>query len=266
MTVLLSIPRTDAPLSATKVGTSIKEFWSVETWEIEGVNGDRVPFTLSRSDVVAPKVVLLGGHGLYGSKSAPYMKGAARRWTEHGVVTLIPDLPFHGGRATEGADLTQAMEPAGFTQALGDLARCMDFIKARDETKDLPIVYWGFSMGVIFGVPLTALDSRVAALCLVVGGSKLNSFLEENPKLPSSTVDQMRMLDPATYGAATKSRPVLMLNADKDQQFSRRDAFDLFDSLGTPKQLTFFEGTHSEWTNPLPVFDSMLAFVLRLGF
>jgi fermentation-respiration switch protein FrsA (DUF1100 family) len=83
--------------------------------------------------------------------------------------------------------------------------------------------------------------------------------------MPSPLVEQIRSLDPVTYAGGTKDRPVLMVNADHDEHFSRRSAFDLFEAFGSPKELIFFEGSHTNWPRPQPVYDRMLDFVLRLA-
>lgn len=260
----LSIPTSDEPLDPEKI--SVKELgpWSVETWEITGVNGDRVPLNINVSDAVTPKVALLGGHGLYGSKDAPYLKGAARRWTKDAIQTIIPDLPFHGDRAVDGMEPEQAMTPHGVQRSMGDFARTVDFIKSRPETAELPLAFVGFSMSTMLGVPFVAADSRVDASAFVVGGSQMQLSFDNDPKMPDTIRRQVAAMDPATYAGGTARRPVLMMNAHQDETFSRKSAFDLFDAFGSPKMLNFFEGSHVVWPNPKVVYDRLLNFFEEL--
>lgn len=260
----LSIPVSDEPLAPNKVEEKVDGPWTVETWEITGVEGDRVPVNVNRSASVEPRLALLGGHGLYGSKTAPYLKGAARRWTKDGVETFIPDLPFHGDRSVDGADPTMAMTPTAVMQAMGDLSRCLDFIRSRPTTSQLPTAFLGFSMSTLLGVPFVAADDRIGAAAFVVGGSHLATTLEADPHMPDSIREQLTSMDPTTYASGTRGRPILMLNGDQDEQFSRKSAFDLFDAFGSPKEIGFFEGTHVVWPRPKPIYDRMLEFVLRL--
>jgi dienelactone hydrolase len=261
----LDLPTSDAPLDPRKVDERVDGPWTTETWVITGVNGDEVPIAVNRADDVEPRVALLGGHGVSGSKTAAYIKGASRRWTQQGVQAFVPDLPFHGDRAGPDADYALAMSPAGVAQAMGDFSRCVDFIRSRSESAELPIAFLGFSMSTMLGVPFFAMDERVAGACFAVGGSRMGEVMAADPNIPSPLVEQIKSLDPATYAGGTKGRPVLMVNAHQDEHFSRRSAFDLFDAFGSPKELIFFEGSHTDWPRPQPVYDRILDFVLRLA-
>ena len=52
-----------------------------------------------------------------------------------------------------------------------------------------------------------------------------------------------------------------MLCADRDEQFDRIAAFDLYDAFDAPKELTFFPGTHAEWPHPGPVYRRISGFL-----
>lgn len=264
MSFRLTIPTSDVPLGPRKVDERVDGPWTTETWVITGVDGDEVPIALNRAEDVEPKVALLGGHGVLGSKTAPYIKGAARRWTQEGVQAFVPDLPFHGDRAGPDPDYALAMSPDGVTQAIGDFSRCVDFIRSRPESAELPIAFLGFSMSTMLGVPFFVLDKRVQGACFAVGGSRMEEMLAADPSMPAPLVEQIKSLDPATYAGGTKGRPVLMVNAHQDEHFSRRSAFDLFEAFGSPKELIFFEGSHTDWPRPQPVYDRILDFVLGL--
>jgi dienelactone hydrolase len=261
----LSIPASAEPLDPEKI--EVKELgpWSVETWHITGVNGDRIPLNINVSETVKPKVALLGGHGLYGSKDAPYLKGAARRWTKDAVQTIIPDLPFHGDRTVDGMAPEQAMTPHAVQRAMGDFSRTVDFVKSRPQTAALPLAFVGFSMSTMLGVPFVAADDRIDASAFVVGGSQMETVFNNDPQMPEPIKEQLAALDPATYAGGTHGRPVLMMNAHQDEAFSRKSAMDLFDAFGSPKMLTFFEGTHVVWPHPKLVYDRLLAFFLELA-
>lgn len=265
MSFRLVIPTSDAPLDSRKVDERVDGPWTTETWVITGVNGDEVPIALNRADDVEPRVALLGGHGVFGSKTAAYIKGASRRWTQEGVQAFVPDLPFHGDRAGPDSDYSLAMSPAGVSQAMGDFSRCVDFIRSRSESAGLPIVFLGFSMSTMLGVPFVVLDKRVQGACFAVGGSRMEEMLAADPRMPASLVEQIKSLDPATYAGGTNGRPILMVNAHQDEHFSRRSAFDLFEAFGSPKELIFFEGSHTDWPRPQLVYDRMLDFVLGLS-
>ncbi|NND85014.1 MAG: hypothetical protein HKN46_07670 [Acidimicrobiia bacterium] len=58
---------------------------------------------------------------------------------------------------------------------------------------------------------------------------------------------------------------MLMLSADRDAQFDRISAFDLYDAFDPPKELTFFPGTHTDWPHPGPVYRRITAFLTSMA-
>ena len=169
------------------------------------------------------------------------------------------DFPAHGDRRAPGGGFEDAQEPGTIAQALGDLGRVLDLTRA--ELGPSPIVALGFSMGAQFATLFAAQDDRVAALCLVVAGSNARRIKYTNPRLPPDAWEFLDAVDPAAYAPEVSPRPVLMLCADRDEQFDRIAAFDLYDAFTAPKELMFFPGTHTEWPHPGPVYRRISAFV-----
>lgn len=250
----LTIPEQRDALDPHRVGDE----GAVEEWEITGVYGDRVPVRVAWAEG-EPKAVVLAAHGLTGNRGVPYIAGASRLWTASGFVVVSLDFPLHGGRSDPGRGLEAAQDATTVRQALGDLRCTVDFI--RREVGEAPIVLVGFSMGAMFGTIFAAQDDRVDALCLVVAGSNARRVRFANPTLPPEAFEMIESADPVTYAPEVSPRPILMLCADRDEQFDRVAAFDLYDAFTAPKELIFFPGTHTEWPHPGPVYRRITQFV-----
>lgn len=250
----LTIPDQRDFLDPSRVGDD----GAVDEWEITGVYGDRVPVRVASAEG-EPTAVILAAHGLTGDRGVPYIAGASRLWTASGFAVVSLDFPLHGDRADPGQGLAAAQDATTVRQALGDLRCTVDFI--RGEVGSAPIVLVGFSMGALFGTVFTAQDDRVDALCLVVAGSNARRVRFANPTLPPEALEMIEAADPVTYAPDVSPRPVLMLCADRDEQFDRVAAFDLYDAFTAPKELSFFPGTHTQWPHPGPVYRRITRFV-----
>jgi fermentation-respiration switch protein FrsA (DUF1100 family) len=87
------------------------------------------------------------------------------------------------------------------------------------------------------------------AAVLVVAGSTAVSVPERYTEgdFDRALLDRV---DPGAAAPAVAPRPVLMMNADHDEVFSRRSALALFDALLPPKEIIFLPGGHSRWHDP----------------
>ena len=100
------------------------------------------------------------------------------------------------------------------------------------------------------GCHLLAADERLAAGILVVGGSTVVSVPERFGGIDDQLAARLQQTDPEKAAGRIAPRPVLMVNADDDEIFSRRSALALYDALGEPKEITFFPGRHARWRHP----------------
>ncbi|NND15641.1 MAG: SUMF1/EgtB/PvdO family nonheme iron enzyme [Eudoraea sp.] len=103
-----------------------------------------------------------------------------------------------------------------------EFGRTIDYLETRQDILSDKIGYLGFSWGGFLGGILPAIEKRIKAIVLNVGGMEMNSAFPE--------VDQLNYLPRVT-------QPVLMLNGRHDQFFpvetSQKPMYDL---LGTPDQ------------------------------
>ena len=122
----------------------------------------------------------------------------------------------------------------------------------------VPIGFLGVSMGAVLGVHLVAAEPRIAAAVLAVGGS-LRGFAEERTRRGQAE-ERLSGANPEEAAFRCGDRPVLMVQADEDEVFSRKAALALYDAFPGRKEITFFPGTHAAWRHPGQWNRRMLAF------
>jgi eukaryotic-like serine/threonine-protein kinase len=103
-----------------------------------------------------------------------------------------------------------------------DIGRAIDYLESRPDMMADKIGYFGWSWGGFMGGIIPAIEKRIKAVVLHVGGMEMNRALPE--------VDQINFL-PRVY------QPIIMLNGKHDLFFpvetSQKPMFEL---LGTPKK------------------------------
>ncbi len=205
--------------------------------------GDRVPARLVLPpEGDAPHPLVLLQHGRRGSKSADYMDYAAGPWARGGAAVLSIDFPLHGERAS--AKLTERLlaafdarsDDAGdalwvdFTRrAVADLQRALDAAAELPELDTQRCAYASFSLGTIVGATFLGLDPRPQAAALALGGGGFG---------PSA-------VDPVHHLGRFAPRPILFVNASRDETIPRSATEALYDAAGEPKRIEWFDCTHS---------------------
>ncbi len=209
--------------------------------------GDRVPGRLLLPPQGrGPFPLILLQHGAGGSKDAPYLDAAAAPWVRGGAAVASLDFPLHGERTS--AKLTERVltalggtissdggEAAGLwvefvRQAVVDLHRALDVLSELPELDAGRVAYAGFSMGTILGAPFCAEEPRLRAAALAIGGGGFG---------PAA-------VDPAAHIGRFAPRPLLFVNATRDERIPRRAAETLHAAAAPPKQVLWFECGHSE--------------------
>ena len=206
--------------------------------------GARVPGRLllpPDGDGPFPLVVLQ--HGARGSKQAPYMVPVAAPWARAGAAIASIDLPLHGERRnTKLTGLLQGAlgleghpTPAGriildefVQQAVGDLQRLLDVAGSLPRVAADRVVYAGLSLGSIVGATYVAHDPRPRAAALALGGGGFGG-----PEV-----------DPAVHIHAIAPRPLLFVNATRDQTIPRASTEALYAAAADPKEIHWFDCGH----------------------
>ncbi len=205
--------------------------------------GDRVSGRLLLPAARGPHPLALVGHGAGGAKDVDYLDAAVGPWVRSGAAVASIDFPLHGERAS--AKLSErllasfsAQAPdahAGLwlefgAQAVVDLERALDALATHPEVDVSRAVYAGFSLGTLLGAIFCAGEPRVRAAALAIGGGGIGP----------------EALDPARHIAAFAPRPLLFVNATRDERIPRARAEALHAAAGEPKQVLWFECGHSE--------------------
>lgn len=203
--------------------------------------GDRVPARLVLPPQGGgPHPLILLQHGRGGSKSAEYMDHASGPWARGGAAVLSIDFPLHGERASPkltgkllGADLAAGAGEALWTdfarRAVADLQRALDAAQTLEELDVERCAYAAFSLGSIVGAGFLGADPRPRAAALALGGGGFG---------PAA-------LDPVHHLGRFAPRPLLFVNATRDETVPRRATEALYAAAGEPKRIEWFDCTHT---------------------
>lgn len=244
---------------AEVVGSAAVRGVTVETWRFRGSRGDEV---LADAYLAAgPGPVVIGGHGKDNRRSAQYLRGPGLQWAQRGVTLVAADAPLHGDRAGERPVPRVTIADVDLlTRWVADQRLLMDAVEDRFGA-GVPMAYLGMSMGAVMGCHLLAEDSRLRGGVLVVGGSTVVSVPERFEDVDDDLAARLALTDPEVPAARIAPRPVLMLNADDDEIFSRRSALALYDALRPPREIVFLPGRHARWRSPARWNHHMWGFV-----
>jgi fermentation-respiration switch protein FrsA (DUF1100 family) len=230
--------------------------------------GDRVPgLLLLPRDVRPPFPLVLLQHGAGGSKESAYLDAARLPWVRGGAAVASVDFPLHGERANaklgERFFAALADRRAGkldargaalwsdfARQAMHDLARALDALGTLPEIDASRIAYAAFSLGAIVGGLFCPTDPRLCAAALALGGAGFG---------PPA-------LDPAHALRGFAGRPLLFVNATRDETISRASAEALHAAAPHPKEIAWFESGHTDLPgSALKAMWIFLARELRIG-
>jgi fermentation-respiration switch protein FrsA (DUF1100 family) len=138
--------------------------------------------------------------------------------------------------ATSGAALANRFDEhasellwAEFTrQSVLDLRRLTDVLERIESIDTGRLVYVGFSLGGILGSAFCAVDSRPLGAALAIAGAG-----------PAGGP-----LDPSDLVGRIAPRPLLFVNAERDETIPRSHTERLFEAAGEPKRITWFDAGH----------------------
>jgi fermentation-respiration switch protein FrsA (DUF1100 family) len=217
----------------------------VEAFEYTS-RGDRVPGRLLLPPAGhGPFPLVLLQHGNEGSKDAPYMLPVAAPWVRAGAAVASIDFPLHGERAN--MKLTELLRgalgveaeptPAGeavlrefVRQAVIDLQRALDAAQELPGVDARRIAYAGLSLGSMVGAIFCARDPRPCAAALALGGGGFG---------PPG-------VDPTHHVGRFAPRPILFVNASRDERVPRAAAEALHAAAGEPKEILWFDAAHDD--------------------
>ena len=170
----------------------------------------------------------------FGSRETPDNRGR--------LTTSRPDLMFR----TRDARMQQVQ----------DLRRTVDYLSTRDDVRSEAIGYFGISMGTRIGVPFIALDRRVSAAALFVGGTgPYSRFVTEGSPFADLSEEEalvFSLTDPSVFGPHTSHVAKFVANGETDATVGGREPAErLQQSLAEPKEIHWFPGGHGDYGDGL---------------
>ena len=228
----MTFPETGREPAAERVALSVRRA------------GDDVPAVAwLPASSAPPTAIVLIGHGDGMHKEAPFVTRLAERLAGHlGYAAVAIDAPHHGDRVPaeeKGLSAIERRQRLGLAawrqrnteataQAVADWQAAIDAVQRLDAVPDVPVGYFGLSMGTRHGIPLAAAEPRITAAVFGLFGHPADD--EESP---------------FARAAARLTIPVLFLLQWDDELFPRTDGLALFDRLGTrSKTLHANPGSH----------------------
>ena len=217
----------------------------------------------------------LGRHS-YATATVNVPEPLAYRWALAGLTVVSVDAygfgsrerPDNRGRLTPTRPDLMFRTRDQRIQAVQDLMRTVDYLETREDVRGDAVLYHGVSMGCRIGVPFVALDPRVRAASLFVGGSgPYSRFVVEGTDFAGLAEDEQRihaLTDPLTFAPLTGHLPKFVANGRQDDLVGVEAAERLQEALAAPKELRWFDGGHAE--SPAELVEEAREFlVAQLG-
>ena len=201
--------------------------------EFNGIEGDRVPGHLYLPKKIKGRVpAVLVQHGIGDKKRAAYIVECCKMLNARGIIALAIDAPQRGerkGPGKRGPNMVNLIAvQAWYRQHCGDYSRALDYLATRPDVDASRLGYVGFSWGAI---TFTAHDPRVRAMASVVGGGLIGLLGKK--------------LDPVNNVARIAPRPLLFINAKKDQIVLRPFATALHKAAGPHAIVKWYDTDHT---------------------
>ncbi len=193
-----------------------------------------------------PTIILM--HGLGDRKTVDYIEAGEQYLLNAGYAVLRLDISNHGDRFKYAYDfdLTEGYRYWTrdlITQTVFDLRRAVDFIQSREELDPERIGYFGISLGGIIGTIFCSVEERVKVPVIVLAGGQLNLMFGKKA-LSGDTKNYLSIIDPINYVAEISPRPLLMINAEKDDVVPPITSKLLFKAANKPKEIIWHPSGH----------------------
>jgi uncharacterized protein len=214
--------------------------------------GDTVPGILTLPKTTnGPFQTVFFQHGMGDTKDCNYMLKGINRFVELGYAVIAIDALGFGERSTPITKNTSPVMFFGypfllrsvFIQTAVDVRRGVDFLLTRAEIDKNRIYYVGNSMGSLLGVMPAAVDKRFKRAVFIVGGADYAHEFTMT-KLMGVPAGLFEVLDPKNYVGLISPRPVLMINATRDELVPKGAADAFFTAAREPKTQVWMDSQH----------------------
>lgn len=233
----------------TPLDARIDKVIDTDDWKLEVVsvnaayNGERLPIYVflprRGTPPYQPVVLFWGADAIRESRFDPYWINAYRDFTFVVKSGRALVLPIYRGtfERLDGLLSTLPDESVAYKDHVvmwaKDLGRTIDYLETRGDMRADRVAYLGVSWGGLLGAILPAVETRIRAVVLNVGGMKMEKALPE--------ADQINYVSRVT-------QPVLMLNGEHDNYFPvETGQKPLYRLLGTPpadKKMVVYPSGH----------------------
>lgn len=209
--------------------------------EFNGPSGDKVTglFAKPKAEGVYPCVLLL--HGLTSNKETMAV-GFGPSLVKQNIAVLALDAPMHGERKKPDDNPSK---PENFPGVLHDGCReyrvALDWLAKRKDIDSAHIGLLGYSMGSFMGSILGALDTRIKAFALCVGGDPILPLIVT---IPEDNRDVAYSISTSLFIGRIAPRPILMLNGKQDTVVKEEASKRLYSAAKEPKEQVWYESGH----------------------
>ncbi len=247
--------------------------------ELAATSGLRVELAIRRpagdeaTPIRRPVFIVLGG--AVRGKDAGKLIGDTR-----GAIFASLKYPYDGKLKATGAMEVLAQVPAirrAFYDTPPAVQLALDYLLARPDVDSTRVELVGASFGAPFAAIAAARDTRVTRLWLAHGGGDSYALLEHNLQrdIPNATLRAplAHLADvlisgprftPEAWVGRVAPRPVIMLNAEDDEQIPRASVELLYAAAGAPKELVWLPGQHMQGNRPEVIEALIDAMVTRI--
>ncbi|MEX2445809.1 MAG: dienelactone hydrolase family protein [Dehalococcoidia bacterium] len=256
-----------APTSEREASTERRPDLVRERVTFGSTHDQRVVATLTYPATGGPFAAVIAQHGSTGlgrhvmTTSRPELpEPVADRWAATGMMVASVDAYGFGSRETPDnrGRLTPDRPDLIFRtrdqrmQAVQDLMRTVDYLQSRDDVRGDAVGYYGVSMGCRIGVPFVALDRRVRAAALFIGGSgPYSRFVTDGTPFADLEADEAlawALTDPLTFAPLTGHVPKFVVNGTRDTTVGGREPAErLHGALAGATEVHWYEGDHAEY-------------------
>ena len=230
------------PLESKIESTIDEEFWTVEKITFDaGYNNERMEAYLYLPKNFKPPyqtIIFFPGSGdIFSKKFNPEAPFGRTDFIIKSGRALV--YPIYKGTHERHDDLkSDLQEPTVFYKDhvimwRKDIGRTIDYLETRSDIQKDKIGFLGWSWGGFMGGIMPAVEKRIKAVVLNVGGMEMHKALPE--------ADQINFLPRVT-------QPVLMLNGKHDMYFpvetSQKPMFDFLGTSKEDKKIIIYESGH----------------------
>ena len=175
-----------------------------------------------------------------------------------GVVSILIDSPHVRPGFKEDPDPFSSQDSDVVAQQVTDLRRALDLLLSRDDVDPKRIAYVGHSFDASCGAILDAVDKRFAAFVFMGNPQSTRDFVlnSTSPNMVAfrksvpvgkleQYLDTHEWADPGAYAARLGPAPALFQYATHDDFVAIASAKHYFDISSGPKEIKFYESSHS---------------------